>query len=729
MADKGLYIMMISLHGLIRGDNLEMGRDADTGGQIKYVLELCRKLGQRPDVRKVGLLTRLIKDKTVSPDYGQPVEILSDKVRIVRIQCGGTRYIRKELLWPCLDEYVDEILRFLKTDHDLPDIIHGHYADAGRISMELSNLLGLPFIFTGHSLGRDKKQRLMESGMPEESINKRFRIDHRIAVEEEVLRNADLIIASTSQEVEEQYRNYENHRMPGYQVIPPGIDLTKFHPYYDDLISEGNSDQIHKQAIMSVSSNMDRFFINPAKPLILALSRPVKRKNIDGLISAYGQDKELQAIANLAIFAGIRKDIATMEDNEREVLTEILLLMDKFDLYGKLAIPKTHNFEYEVPELYRIAAGKRGVFVNPALTEPFGLTLLEAASCGLPIVATQHGGPRDIVKNCQNGILVDTTSPKEMGRAIRKILVNPALWQKYSTNGINNVRLHYLWDTHSRSYMEKLKKIISGWQKQKIDPVSSDPVGRRLNRLNKFLISDIDNTLLGDEQALEVLMHRVEENRELAGFGIATGRTVDSALEVLKESHVPPPDVIISSVGAEIYYSNQIVPDKGWEAHISYNWNRAKMEKILDSLDFIELQEGETQRKFKLSYYIDGNRPDIADLLSRIHALLTENKCRYNLIYSHQQYIDILPYRASKGKAIRYLAYKWNTPAGNILVCGDSGNDEEMLRGEMLAVVVSNHSEELDHLRGARHVYFSDRAHAAGILDGIEHYRFLEKDS
>jgi sucrose-phosphate synthase len=69
-------------------------------------------------------------------------------------------------------------------------------------------------------------------------------------------------------------------------------------------------------------------------------------------------------MANLAVFAGIRKDITNMEDNERDVLTEILLLMDKYDLYGKIAIPKKHDFEHEVPELYRIAAEKKGVFVD-----------------------------------------------------------------------------------------------------------------------------------------------------------------------------------------------------------------------------------------------------------------------------------------------------------------------------------------------------------------------------
>jgi sucrose-phosphate synthase len=725
MTPEGLYIQMVSLHGLVRGRNLEMGRDADTGGQIKYVLELAKTLGQRKDVRKVDVFTRLIRDKKVSQDYGQPTERLSDKVRIVRIQCGGTRYIRKELLWPFLDEYVDKTLRFLKSENNLPDIIHGHYADAGKIAMELSNILGLPFIFTGHSLGRVKKERFLESGMSEELINKRFRIDHRINVEEEILTGAEMVVTSTNQEAKDQYGLYHNQRMPRYEVIPPGIDLAKFHPYYDDIL--GDLDEVHKQAIMSVSSNMERFFLKPEKPLILALSRPEKRKNIDGLISAYGQDKELQAIANLAVFAGIRKDISKMGDNEREVLTEILLLMDKFDLYGKLAIPKQHNFEYEVPELYRIAASKKGVFVNSALTEPFGLTLLEAASSGVPIVATNDGGPSDIIRNCQNGILVDPMSYREVSRAIKKILVNEDLWKKYSTSGINNVRRHYSWDAHANSYMVKIREAVSEEKKASFQIPKAGRIGRRLTRVNKFLITDIDNTLIGDEDALPDFLDTLEANKEDIAFGIATGRTITSAVEVLKENRIPTPDVMITSVGAEIYYGEDLIVDKGWESHISAKWDRNKIKSLLKGLDFLDLQEGETQRKFKLSYYIDGENLNMSDTLARIHALLVENKCRYNLIYSHQQYIDILPYRASKGKAIRYIAYKWNTPVGNILVSGDSGNDEEMLRGEMPAVVVGNHSEELNDLKGARNTFFSPEEYAAGILDGISHFQFLEK--
>lgn len=104
-----------------------------------------------------------------------------------------------------------------------------------------------------------------------------------------------------------------------------------------------------------------------------------------------------------------------------------------------------------------------------------------------------------------------------------------------------------------------------------------------------------------------------------------------------------------------------------------------------------------------------------------------ENKCSYNLIYSHDKYLDILPYRASKGKAVRYLSYKWDIPLKNFLVCGDSGNDEEMLRGEPMAAVMGNFSPEVAHLKGQRKVFFAKSPCAGGILEAVRHYRFVEK--
>ncbi|HDO30922.1 MAG TPA: glycosyl transferase family 1, partial [Desulfobacteraceae bacterium] len=165
MKKNGLYLQLFSIHGLIRGNSPELGRDADTGGQVKYVLELAQTLAQRDDVAQVDLVTRLIRDKTVAEDYARPVEQLSDKARIIRIQCGGYKYRRKELLWPFTEEFIDKTIRFLKSQGRTPDLVHGHYADAGYVAMELAAALDVPFVFTGHSLGRNKKAKLLAEGL------------------------------------------------------------------------------------------------------------------------------------------------------------------------------------------------------------------------------------------------------------------------------------------------------------------------------------------------------------------------------------------------------------------------------------------------------------------------------------------------------------------------------------------------------------------------------------
>ena len=727
MAAKGPAIQLFSLHGLIRSRNPEMGRDADTGGQIKYVLELGSGLSARAEIGRVDLFTRLIADKRVSSDYSEPIEVVNDKFRIVRIQCGGRKYLRKELLWPHLEEFVDRTIKFIKRNHALPDIVHGHYPDAGYVAMQLAEIFGLPFIYTGHSLGRSKQARLRDQGMSETEMLRKFKIDRRIDTEEQILARADLVITSTRHEIKEQFGLYHHKDVPDYQVIPPGIGIDTFYPFYHDMLDGTEQPEDARYAQASMLKELNRFFMTPEKPLILALSRPDQRKNISGLVQAYGEDLELQSMANLAVFAGLRKDIDAMADNEREVLTQMLLDMDKYDLYGKMAIPKKHDFEYEVPALYRIAAERRGVFVNPALTEPFGLTLLEASATGLPIVATDDGGPNDIVRNCQNGILVNVARTDQVSSALRKIIADKDLWERYSKNGIMNVRKHYTWQNHTREYAVAAGKLTAANQPSDLATTRpSGPIGRRLMKLNHFFITDIDNTLIGDDNSqLEKLVNLLNRHRNRLGFGVATGRTADSARTILKKYGIPRPDVIICSVGSALFYGNSSKPGPGWVSHIASRWNRGKIVGLLKDFDFLKYQEEETQRRFKVSYYMKPGK----DRLSTIHNRLLHHRCRYNLIYSHDRYLDILPYRASKGKAIRYLSYKWEIPLKNFLVCGDSGNDEEMLRGEPRAVVVGNYSHELADLKDGRNIYFADSFCAGGILEGMQHYHFIDEAS
>lgn len=453
-------ILFIHLHGYIRAEDLELGRNADTGGQTKYVLESARALGELSSGANVHIITRFLKGRNIDSEYSLCKEKVSEKVDILRVKFGGTKYYRKEKLWPFLDECVKNTQKLLQEQNIHPDIIYSHYADAGYVGMKLSQELAIPQIHSSHSLGISKKLRLLEHGWTEEKINERFCMEQRISVEHEIIKNASLLIASSQHEKDIQLSRYSTFSPKKAVIIPPGIERGKFFPYYYSDRSELLSSTLREKSLQTESAlrhELGRFLTDPEKPLILAICRPEKRKNLEGLIAAYGEDKELQSIANLAIFAGIRGDISQKNRLERETLTDMLLNMDKYNLYGRLAIPKEHHFDSEVPELYRLAARLGGVFVNSALTEPFGLTIIEAASCGLPVVAPKNGGAKNIINEIENGIAVNTESPKEIAGACREILLNRQEWEKYSQNGINGAMEKYSWSAYAKRFLRAIE--------------------------------------------------------------------------------------------------------------------------------------------------------------------------------------------------------------------------------------------------------------------------------
>jgi sucrose-phosphate synthase len=305
-------------------------------------------------------------------------------------------------LWDYLDEFVDKTIRFIDEEGDFPDIVHGHYADGMYLAGQISEIFGIPFIATGHSLGRNKKNILLQEGLTPEKINEKFNMDRRIEVEENVLQKADAFVVSTQYIIESQYDLYNNVKHARFEVISPGINSEIYYPFYRMDMPGFKMSLEQEQAFYRVNADIERFLFNPSKPLILSIGRADRRKNFETIIQAYGQDKELQAMANLAIFAGVRKDITQMPAEEQDILTNLLLLLDKYDLYGKMAIPKKNDPKLDVPEIYRIAARKKGVFVNATSGENFGLTIVEAASCGLPVIASPNGGPKEILEHGDN---------------------------------------------------------------------------------------------------------------------------------------------------------------------------------------------------------------------------------------------------------------------------------------------------------------------------------------
>jgi sucrose-phosphate synthase len=240
---------------------------------------------------------------------------------------------------------------------------------------------------------------------------------------------------------------------------------------------------------------------------------------------------------------------------------------------------------------------------------------------------------------------------------------------------------------------------------------------------NRLFISDIDNTLLGDFDALQSFIPILQTMRANTGFGVATGRRLDSACEVLAEWGVPRPDFFITSVGSEIYLRDDDQRDPEWRKHLNYRWDANAIYAALADIPGLTPQPDIDQREFKVSYFVDipGQHPPDELLLERIHALGFEA----NIIYSHKAYLDILPIRASKGRAVQLLARRWQIDLDKILVSGDSGNDEDMLTCGTLAVAVGNHSPDLAHLRDHAGVYVAKANYAAGILEGMRAFGFV----
>uniref|UniRef100_A0A061RVG0 sucrose-phosphate synthase n=1 Tax=Tetraselmis sp. GSL018 TaxID=582737 RepID=A0A061RVG0_9CHLO len=518
-----LPLSMLSVHGLVRGESMELGRDPDTGGQVKYVVELARALSQIHPVYRVDLITRLIDDPKVDRSYAEPVERIAPGggelggAFIVRLPFGPRgRYLHKEALWPHLRELADRAVAHCRSTlvalgqerHCRLYAVHGHYADAGDAAAVISAMLGADMVFTGHSLGRNKLDHLLKSGtMSRAEIDSTYMINRRIEGEERALDSSLMVLTSTQEEVEKQWSLYHGYdtelekalrlkrnaarAVPMMAVIPPGLDFS-YNQWVPDCIkamcqpadgagdpdscaaSKSSGSGSGQSAVVADSEaeheaqavpqrpepafwpHVFRFLNNPHKPAILAMSRPDAKKNIMTLIKAFGESPVLREICNLVLIMGNRDDIDSMAKGSANILTTVLKLIDKYDLYGSVAYPKRHR-QTDISDIYHLPYATRGVFTNIAWQEPFGLTLIEAAAHGVPIVATKHGGPNDIIATLQNGVLVDPAKPQEIADACISIVTQQDTWDMFSASGIKNIHA-YSWPSHCQTFLRYVEK-------------------------------------------------------------------------------------------------------------------------------------------------------------------------------------------------------------------------------------------------------------------------------
>ena len=451
----GIYVQMHSMHGLFRSQDLELGRDEDTGGQIVYVLELAKALGELKSVDKVDIITRRIVD-TGYPGYSKKIETVTDKVSIVRIECGPKKYVMKVDLWPYLREFADNCKKYVRRVGRVPDVLQSNYADSGYVCSLLSKELKIPQVHTGHSLGIPKMKKLGVNHSNLAEFNKVYHFDKRLAAEQAAIDNSRAIVASTRQEIKEQYSGYKiGKKIEKFKVVAPGIDVKKFHPR-----SKKKRLSEDQKSIRQMFDNIvDQNFKRKRRTILATLSRLDKRKNVLGLMRLYSRDAQLRRYSNLMIFAETLRG----GPEEQKLIRRINSVIRSRNLYDHLALPALHlEYETHVPEFYRYLADKHGIFINPALIEPFGLTVIEAMSCGVPVVATRHGGPSEIISDGENGYLVDPKNPKDVSRKIRKLVKNRELWHQFSERGIKHVKANYTWTAAARKYLKVFRGVESG---------------------------------------------------------------------------------------------------------------------------------------------------------------------------------------------------------------------------------------------------------------------------
>jgi sucrose-phosphate synthase len=439
----------------------------DFGGQLVYVKEVAIALGRMG--HQVDIVTRRIVD----PEWagfeatldGYPGE---DNVRIVRLPCGGGRFLRKEDLWPYLGtEWVPRIVAFYTAEGRQPDLATTHYGDGGLAGALWRASGGPAFTFTGHSLGAQKLDRLLDKGDATlAELDAHYRFSQRITAERVAMNHAQCIITSTEQERREQYGHpaYKGAVYPTddkFAVVPPGVNLRIF-----GADVEGPQDS-HIADYLETILARDIEAQRRGLPAILCSSRLDPKKNHAGLVRAFAQTDELQAAANLLIVVRGAQDIHSrryLTETEGAVLDEIVEVCERHDLWGKVSVFSLDS-QQELASAYRALSHRSSVFALTALYEPFGLAPLEAMAAGLPAVVTQNGGPSESLYDRETGhefgVLVDPTDPQDIAEGLLRLVGPAGEWKTFQDAGRRRVLDRYTWEQTAAGYLRALEEMLA----------------------------------------------------------------------------------------------------------------------------------------------------------------------------------------------------------------------------------------------------------------------------
>jgi sucrose-6-phosphatase len=244
-----------------------------------------------------------------------------------------------------------------------------------------------------------------------------------------------------------------------------------------------------------------------------------------------------------------------------------------------------------------------------------------------------------------------------------------------------------------------------------------------------LLITDLDRTLVGNDESLHQLNQLLDRYRQTRGTKIvyATGRSRGSYQDLTTTQQMLMPDALIAAVGTEIYVGASDIPDPEWAAKLSLNWHREQIVTICSQFADLELQPLAEQRPFKVSYYLSTSV--VAAVLPQLQDLFKQHDLNVEVIYSGNKDLDILPHGGDKGTAVQFLRDRWQIDPTEAVVCGDSGNDISLFKyGQERGIMVGNAHSELrlwHELHPIDHHYLAVAEYATGILEGLKYFRFV----
>lgn len=365
-AGQSIRIAMLSVHSSPVG---ELGTQ-DTGGMSVYVREVARELGRMG--HEVDIFTRQSEPEEAV------VQHLYENVQLVRLPAGIHGAVQKLALYPHLEEFCDEILRFWHTHGRSYDLIQSHYWLSGLAGRRLQRWWRIPHFMVFHTLGALKNR----TDEPRKEPSIRLRAERRLSA------GCDRVLASTQAEKTFliQYLEADPSRIA---VVPCGVDLELFQP-------------------VDKTEARKRLGFDPGETVILFVGRFAPLKGIDRLVASLAYLPSLDR-ARLVVVGG----------NGPGRMAPLSGKLDAVRTGLRSAILFPGRIQQTRLPLYYSAAD---LLVLPSQYESFGLVALEALACGTPVVATPVGAMPTLIRQGENGCLVRDGSPECLARGIETVL-------------------------------------------------------------------------------------------------------------------------------------------------------------------------------------------------------------------------------------------------------------------------------------------------------------------